>query len=78
MIERRSTVNGEVDPVEHGRLLAAVENLTTALTRLEVKVDNIEARMNTGRGLALGVGAALATAGGSIGALAHKLLENIK
>jgi len=70
--------NEEMNPVEFGKLISSVDHLTTAVTSLTEKVAGLEARLNTGRGFAIGLGIAIAGIGGSVGAFAHKILEVIK
>ena len=76
MVEERR--QNHIDPVEFGRLIGSVESLTKAVTDLTVDVIDLKSRLNTGRGMAMGVFGAAAMLGGTAGAFAHKLLENIK
>ena len=68
----------EIDPVEFGRLLGSMEHLTNSITTLTEKVEELENRLNTGKGMAIGLLFAAAGVGGSVGAFAHKILEVMK
>jgi len=68
----------EMNPVEFGKLISSVDHLTNAVTSLTEKVEEMEARLNTGKGFAIGLFIAAAGVGGSIGAFAHKVLEVIR
>lgn len=70
--------NEEMNPVEFGKLISSVDHLTGAVTTLTEKVAEMEARLNTGQGFAIGLVIAAAGIGGSIGAFAHKILEVIR
>lgn len=63
----------EIDPIQFGRLLNAVETLTEQVADLDAKVDTLNAQITGGKGVIMGL---LITAGG-IGAGATKLLEKI-
>ncbi len=67
-----------VDPVEFGRLLGSMEHLTNSIQDLTAKVDALEERLNTGRGVILGITLAAAGVGGGVGAFAHRLFEVMK
>jgi len=68
----------ELDKVQFGRLIESVERLTASVGKLTNDIENINARMNTGKGLAVGLIVASAGIGGSVGAFAHKILEMMK
>lgn len=63
----------EIDPIQFGRLLNAVETLTEQVADLDAKVDTLNSQITGGKGVVMGL---LITAGG-IGAGATKLLEKI-
>lgn len=67
-----------VDPVEFGKLLGSMEHLTNSINTLTSKVETLEERLNTGKGVVFGLTIAAAGVGGSVGAFAHRILENIK
>lgn len=68
----------QIDPVEFGKLLGSMEHLAGSITSLTEKVEALEARLNTGRGMAMGVMFAAAGIGGGVGAFAHKILDVVK
>ena len=63
----------DIDPVQFGRLLNAVETLTTQVAELDQKVETLNTQITGGKGVVMGL---LITAGG-IGAGATKLLEKL-
>jgi hypothetical protein len=63
----------DIDPVQFGRLLNAVETLTTQVAELDQKVETLNGQITGGKGVVMGL---LITAGG-IGAGATKLLEKL-
>ena len=67
-----------IDPVEFGRLLGSMEHLTSSITVLTEKVELLEARLNTGKGVIFGLTIAAAGIGGSVGAFAHRFLDILK
>ena len=72
--ERRT----ELNDVAFGRLLEGQESLKKQMDTLTNKVENIETRLNTGKGFATGAAIGLASLGGGIGAFAHRVMENWK
>lgn len=63
----------EIDPVQFGRLLNAVETLTTQVAELDQKVETLNGQITGGKGVIMGL---LITAGG-IGAGATKVIEKL-
>jgi hypothetical protein len=63
----------EIDPIQFGKLLNAVETLTRQVSELDSKVDALNAQITGGKGMVMGL---LLTAGG-LGAGATKLLEKL-
>lgn len=63
----------EVNPVEFGKLLQAVESLTETVRELKIEVDQLKAQLTGGKGLIAG----LMVAAGGIGASAKHVLESI-
>jgi hypothetical protein len=63
----------DIDPVQFGRLLNAVETLTTQVAELDQKVETLNGQITGGKGVVMGL---LITAGG-LGAGATKLLEKM-
>jgi hypothetical protein len=63
----------DIDPVQFGRLLNAVETLTTQVAELDQKVETLNGQITGGKGVIMGL---LITAGG-LGAGATKLLEKL-
>jgi len=63
----------EVNPVEFGKLLQAVETLTENVRELKVEVDALKSQLTGGKGLIAG----MMVAAGGIGASAKHLLESI-
>jgi hypothetical protein len=61
----------EINPIEFGKLLNAVETLTRQVAELDTKVESLNAQITGGKGMVMGL---LLTAGG-LGAGATKLLE---
>lgn len=44
-----------IDLIEYGKLLAAVSSLTESCEALTIKVDSINERLNTGKGVIFGM-----------------------
>lgn len=65
--------DGEVNPVEFGKLLQAVETLTANVRELKSDVDGLKSQLTGGKGLIAG----LMVAAGGIGASAKHVLESI-
>lgn len=63
----------EIDPVQFGRLLNAVETLTIQVSDLEVKVDTLNTQITGGKGVIMG----LLVAAGSAGAALTKVAEKV-
>ena len=63
----------EIDPVQFGRLLNAVETLTIQVSDLEVKVDTLNTQITGGKGVIMG----LLVAAGSSGAALTKVVEKV-
>ena len=63
----------EIDPVQFGRLLNAVETLTIQVSDLEVKVDTLNTQITGGKGVIMG----LLVAAGSAGAALTKVIEKV-
>jgi len=63
----------EVNPVEFGKLLQAVETLTENVRELKVEVDALKSQLTGGKALIAG----MMVAAGGIGASAKHLLESI-
>lgn len=63
----------EIDPVQFGRLLNAVETLTIQVSDLEVKVDTLNTQISGGKGVIMG----LLVAAGSAGAALTKVVEKV-
>jgi hypothetical protein len=61
----------EINPIEFGKLLNAVETLTRQVAELDNKVESLNAQITGGKGMVMGL---LLTAGG-LGSGATKLLE---
>jgi hypothetical protein len=78
--ERRKNCNEscDIDPVQFGKLIGSVEALTKAVNDLTSDVIILKEKLNTGRGVAIGLLIASAGIGGTVGAFAHKLLEVVK
>ena len=76
MAEQRQS---EIDrAVQFGELIGSVKALKQSVDELTVDVIDLKKQLNTGRGMAMGIMAAVSVAGGAVGAFAHKLLEVIK
>lgn len=63
----------DIDPVEFGRLMNAVDTLNEQVKSLDAKVDTLNTQITGGKGVVMGL---LITAGG-LGAGATKLLEKV-
>lgn len=68
----------DIDPVEFGKLMGSMEHLTASINTLTAKVETLEERLNTGKGVVVGLTLAAAGVGGSVGAFAHKIFEVVK
>ena len=58
-----------------GGLISSVIHLTTAVETLTTKVEMLEGRLNTGKGIILGLMISAAAIGGSIGAFFSKITK---
>ena len=67
---------GDIDPVEFGKLVGNVEALSVSLKEMQTNMKDMTDRMNTGKGLVLGMLIASSAIGGTVGAFSHKLLES--
>ncbi len=63
----------EIDPVQFGRLLNAVETLTAQVATLDIKVDTLNEQITGGKGVIIG----LLVAAGSAGAALTKVVEKV-
>jgi hypothetical protein len=63
----------DIDPVQFGQLLNAVETLNKQVIELDAKVDTLNNQITGGKGVVMGL---LITAGG-LGAGATKLIEKL-
>ena len=63
----------EIDPVQFGRLLNAVETLTAQVADLDGKVDTLNEQITGGKGVVMG----LLVAAGGAGAALTKAFEKI-
>lgn len=63
----------EIDPIQFGRLLNAVETLTIQVSDLEIKVDTLNTQITGGKGVIMG----LLVAAGSAGAALTKVVEKV-
>ena len=63
----------EIDPVQFGRLLNAVETLTAQVADLDGKVDTLNEQITGGKGVIMG----LLVAAGSAGAALTKVIEKV-
>ena len=63
----------EVNPVEFGKLLQAVESLTETVRELKIEVDQLKAQLTGGKGLVAG----LVIAAGGIGASAKHVMDSL-
>lgn len=63
----------EIDPVQFGRLLNAVETLTAQVADLDLKVDTLNEQITGGKGVIMG----LLVAAGSAGAALTKVVEKV-
>ena len=66
-------MGNEIDPVEFGKLVQAVETLTTGQAEIKRDLDDLKATFTGGKGLVAG----LMVAAGGIGASAKHLLESV-
>lgn len=63
----------EIDPVQFGRLLNAVETLTDQVADLDIKVETLNTQITGGKGIVMG----LLVAAGGAGAALTKVLEKV-
>jgi len=63
----------EIDPIEFGKLINAVENLAKEVSSLKDEVDELKGKIHGARGMALG----FLFAAGGVGAGAGHLLEKL-
>jgi hypothetical protein len=63
----------EINPIEFGKLLNAVETLTQQVSELDNKVEALNSQITGGKGIVMG----LLFAAGGLGAGATKLLEKL-
>lgn len=63
----------EIDPIEFGKLLNAVETMTKQMHVLTVEVDDLRQTMSGGRGIVVG----MMIAAGGLGAGVTKFLDHI-
>lgn len=63
----------EIDPVEFGKLVQAVETMSIQMDSLTTQVDQLKQTISGGRGLILGI----VIAAGGMGAAASKLVESM-
>jgi flagellar biosynthesis/type III secretory pathway ATPase len=61
----------EINPIEFGKLINAVETLTRQVAELDTKVESLNAQITGGKGMVMG----MLFAAGGVGAGAAKLLE---
>ena len=66
-------MSSEIDPVEFGKLVHAVETLTEATKEIKADLDSLKATFKGGKGLLAG----LMIAAGGIGAGAKHVLESL-
>ena len=65
-------MGNEVDPVEFGKLLQAVDTLTVNVTSLTTQVAELRNTLSGGKGVMMG----FMIAAGGVGAAAHKDVES--
>lgn len=63
----------EIDPIEFGKLINAVENLAKEVSSLKDEVDELKGKIHGARGMALG----FLLAAGGVGAGAGHLFEKL-
>jgi len=73
--ERRAS---HIDPIQFGELLGSMKHLTKAVEDLTTDVIELKAKLNTGKGMAMGLLVAAAGIGGTVGAIAHKFFDVLK
>lgn len=61
---------GDIDPVQIGELIGTLKALQADVETLSLKVENLDAKMNMGKGFF----AAILLAAGGAGAAAHELV----
>jgi hypothetical protein len=60
----------DIDPVQFGKMLAKLEELTEKVDKMSGHIDSLNERVSTGKGMLFGA----ALAAGGLGATAHALL----
>jgi hypothetical protein len=63
----------EINPIEFGKLMNAVETLTRQVAELDTKLEALNAQVTGGKGIVMG----MLFAAGGLGAGATKLLEKL-
>jgi hypothetical protein len=63
----------EINPIEFGKLINAVETLTRQVAELDTKLEALNAQVTGGKGIVMG----MLFAAGGLGAGATKLLEKL-
>jgi len=66
-------MSNDIDPIQFGKLMNAVETLESNVTKLSGQVDELQHQITGGKGIAIGL---MITAGG-LGAGATKLFEHL-
>ncbi len=66
-------MGNDIDPVRFGELIGALKELQGQVKILSEKVDHMEGKLTSGRGIIIGI---LAAAGGA-GAFAHDLIGRL-
>jgi len=59
----------EIDPIEYGKLIQAVETLTKEVTELRGQIDGLKSSMSKGRGMLFGLLLAAGVSGAGITSL---------
>ena len=65
----------DIDPVEFGKLIQAVETLTTSVATLTADVDALSAQLTGGKGIVVGLLIAAGGLGAGMSELFKKLLH---
>ncbi len=68
--DERDKMAGYIDPVQIGELIGTLKALQTDVEALTIKVEQLDAKMNMGKGFFT----AILLAAGGAGAAAHELL----
>jgi hypothetical protein len=63
----------EINPIEFGKLINAVETLTRQVAELDTKLEALNAQVTGGKGIVMG----MLFAAGGLGAGATKLLQKL-